>query len=183
MVLSGSPGAGFVTPVWRGRWGIVAIAGLAIGGIAGCDKPKDRTHDEVAISAAIEQARREDEEADRQMRERAAEEELARREAEQTEIDARTSQEEARKAIIARFEQRLRGVLIEPASMQIRNQRLNAAGTALCAEVSGKNKKGVYVGFRRVVVNDTVISFDQDPDDTYREPQHRYPALASANGC
>jgi hypothetical protein len=172
-----------VSSVWRGRWVIVSIAGLAIGGIAGCDKPKDRTHDEAAIAAAIEQARREDERADRQMRERAAEEELARREAEQAEIDARTEQEEARKAIMARLEQRLRGVLLEPASMQIRNQRLNGAGTALCAEVSGKNKQGVFVGFRRVVVSDTVVSFDQDPDDTYREPQRRYPAIASATGC
>jgi flagellar biosynthesis GTPase FlhF len=172
-----------MSPVWHGRWVIVSIAGLAIAAIAGCDKPKDRTQEQAAIAAAIEQARRDDEEADRQMRERAAEEELARREAEQAEIDARVAQEEGRKAIVARLEQRLRGVLIEPASMQIRNQRLNGAGTALCAEFSGKNKQGVYVGFRRVVVSDTVISFDQDPDDTYREPRHRYPAIASANGC
>ena len=67
--------------------------------------------------------------------------------------------------------------------MQIRNQRLTADGAALCAEVSAKNKQGVYVGFRRVVVSDTIISFDQDPDDTYREPPHRFAAIAKVTGC
>jgi hypothetical protein len=180
----GWPGGRFVSSLWRGRWIVVVpIACLALGGIAGCSKPKDRTDEEAAITAAIEQARRDDEEADRQMRERAAAEELARRDAEQAEIDARTSQDEARKAIVARFEARLRSVLVDPSSVQFRNERLNAAGTALCAEVSAKNQKGVFVGFRRVVVSDSIVSFDQDPDDTYREPQRRYPAIASANRC
>jgi hypothetical protein len=162
---------------------IVSIAGLAIAGTVGCDRPRDRTQEEAAISAAAAQARREEAEADRQMRERAMQEELARREAEQAAIDARTDQEDARKAIVAHFEERLRSVLVDPSSMQLRNQRLNGAGTALCAEVSGKNKQGILVGFRRVVVSDTIVSFDQDPDDTYREPQRRYPAIARADGC
>ena len=67
--------------------------------------------------------------------------------------------------------------------MQIRNQRLAADGATLCAEFSAKNKQGVYVGFRRVVVSDTVVSFDQDPDDTYREPPHRFAAIAKVTGC
>jgi hypothetical protein len=117
------------------------------------------------------------------MRERAMQAELARRDAEQAEIDARLAQEDKRKAIMAQLEQRLRDDMIEPASMQIRNQRLNPAGNALCAEVSAKNKKGVYVGFRRVVVSDAVISFDQDPDDAYREPQHRFAAIANVTDC
>src|SRR3989442_459335 len=50
---------------------VVAIVGAAVFGTSGCDKPKERARDEAAIAAAIEQARREDAEADRQMRERA----------------------------------------------------------------------------------------------------------------
>jgi len=176
-----SSGRRAARPTWRGRW---AIAGFAIAAfaIAGCDKPRDRAN-EAAIAAAIEKAQREEQEADRQMRERAAQVELARRQAEQAEIDARTDQEEQRKAIAARFEERLRSILVEPASMQIRNQRLTPDGRALCAEFSAKNKQGVYVGFRRVVVNDTVISFDQDPDDNYRELPLRFAALAKVTGC
>jgi hypothetical protein len=34
-----------------------------------------------------------------------------------------------------------------------------------------------------VVVSDAVISFDQDPDDAYREPQHRFAAIANVTGC
>ena len=33
------------------------------------------------------------------------------------------------------------------------------------------------------VVSDTVVSFDQDPDDTYREPPHRFAAIAKVTGC
>ena len=58
---------------------VVAMVGAAVVGISGCDKPKERTRNEAAIAAAIEQARREDEQADRQMRERAAEQEQERR--------------------------------------------------------------------------------------------------------
>ena len=168
---------------WRGRWIVVPIAGLAIGGIVGCDKFGHRAHDDPTIQAAIEKGMREQEAADRQMRERAAQEELARRDSEQAEIDARTAGDEARIATMARLEQRLRGALIEPSSMQIRNQRLAADGATLCAEFSAKNKQGVFVGFRRVVVSDTVVSFDQDPDDTYREPPHRFAAIAKVTGC
>ena len=168
---------------WRPWWAVASIAGLAIAGVAGCDKPGNRTRDEAAVAAAIDQARREVEAADRLMRERAAQEELARREAEQAEIDARTAEEEARKASITRLEQRLRAVLLEPSTMQIRNQRLTPDGSALCAEFSAKNKQGVYVGFRRVVVSDIVISFDQDPDDNYREPQHRFASIGKVTGC
>ena len=169
---------------WRGRRAIAgfAVAAFAIAGFTGCDKPRDRGN-EAAIAAAIEKAQREVQEADRQMRERAAQDELARRQAEQAEIDARTGREDQRKAIAARFEERLRGALVEPASMQIRNQRLTPDGTALCAEFSAKNKQGVYVGFRRVVVSDTVFSFDHDPDDNYREPPLRFAALAKVTGC
>jgi len=77
----------------------------------------------------------------------------------------------------------MRDVLLDPASMQIRNQRLNADGTALCAEVNGKNKEGAYVGFRRTIVMDNMISYDQDPDDVYRKPEHRFPAISSLTGC
>ena len=140
---------------WRPWWAVASIAGLAIAGVAGCDKPGNRTRDEAAVAAAIDQARREVEAADRLMRERAAQEELARREAEQAEIDARTAEEEARKASITRLEQRLRAVLLEPSTMQI----------------------------RRVVVSDIVISFDQDPDDNYREPQHRFASIGKVTSC
>jgi len=162
---------------------VVSFSALAIAASSGCGKPPDRSREDAAIAAAIEKARLEDEEADRQMRERAMQTELARREAEQADIDAGLAQEDRRKAVMAGFEQRLREVLLEPASAQIRNQRLNPAGNALCAEVSAKNKSGVYVGFRRVVVSDAVISYDQDPDDAYREPQHRFTAIASVTGC
>jgi predicted transcriptional regulator len=162
---------------------VVSISALAIAASGGCGKPQERPREDAAIAAAVEQARREDEEADRQMRERAMQDELARRDAEQAEIDAGLAQEDRRKAVMAQLEQRLRDELLEPASMQIRNQRLNPAGNALCAEVSAKNKKGIYVGFRRVVVSDAVISFDQDPDDAYRDPQHRFAAIANVTGC
>ena len=167
--------------VWQGL--VVWVCALAIAASSGCSKPPDRTREDAAIAAAVEQARREDEEADRQLRERAMQEELARRDAEQAEIDAVVAQENKRKAVMAQLEQRLRDDLLEPASMQIRNQRLNPAGNALCAEVSAKNKKGIYVGFRRVVVSDAVVSFDQDPDDAYREPQYRFGAIANVTGC
>ena len=167
--------------VWR--WLVVSVSALAIAASSGCSKPPDRSREDAAIAAAVEQARREDEEADRQLGERAMQEELARRDAEQAEIDAGVAEERRRRAIMTELEQRLRNGLVEPESMQIRNQRLNPAGNALCAEVSAKNKKGVYVGFRRVVVSDAVISFDQDPEDAYREPQYRFGAIANLTGC
>lgn len=167
--------------VWQ--WLVVSVSALAIAASSGCGKAQEHPRGDAAIAAAVEQARREDEEADRQLRERAIQEELARRGAEQAEIDAGLAQEDRRKAVMAQLEQRLRDDLLEPATMQIRNQRLNPAGNTLCAEVSAKNKKGVYVGFRRVVVSDAVISFDQDPDDAYREPQYRFGAIANVTGC
>ena len=162
---------------------VVAIAGAVLIGIHGCDKPRDRAREEAAITAAIEQARREDADADRQVRERAAQQELDRRAAEQATVDERLAQEEARGAKQAAFEQKLRGVMIDPASMQIRNERLSADGSALCAEVSAKNKQGVYVGFRRVVATESFVSFDRDPEDMNREPQFRFAAMAQATGC
>jgi hypothetical protein len=162
---------------------VVAMVGAAVLGLSGCDKPKERTRDEAAIAAAIEQARREDAEADRQMRERAAQLEQERRGAEQAAIDSRVADEDARRARLTRFEQQVRATLIDPSSLQIRNQRLTADGTALCAEVSAKNKQGVYAGFRRVIVTDSGVSFDQDPDDNYRRPEHRFAAISRITGC
>jgi hypothetical protein len=162
---------------------VVAMVGAAVVGLSGCDKPKERTRDEAAIAAAIELARREDAEADRQMRERAAQQEQARREAEQAAIDARAADENARRARQARFEQQMRATLIDPSSLQMRNQRLTADGTALCAEVSAKNKQGVYAGFRRVIVTESGVSFDRDPDDSDRRPEHRFAAISKLTGC
>src|SRR5881398_2599908 len=82
---------------------VVAMVGAAVFGTSGCDKPKERARDEAAIAAAIEQARREDAEADRQMRE-----------AEQTAIDGRAAAEDARRAKQARFEEQVRATLIDP---------------------------------------------------------------------
>jgi flagellar biosynthesis GTPase FlhF len=162
---------------------VVAMISAAVVGISGCDKPKEGTRDEAAIAVAIEQARREDAEADRQMRECAAQQEHERREAEQATIESRAAEEDARRATQARFEQQVRATLIDPASLQIRNQRLTADGTALCAEVSAKNKQGVYAGFRRVIVTDSGVSFDQDPDDNDRLPEHRFAAISKLTGC
>ena len=119
----------------------MAIVGVAVLGMSGCDKAKERTPDDAA------------------------------------------TREGARHAKQLQMEQRLRDALLDPASMQMRNARLNASGTALCAEINGKNKEGFYVGFRRVVVMDNLISFDQDPDDTYRQPEHKFPAIATLTGC
>ena len=162
---------------------MVAMAGTALLAASGCDKPHDKTRDDAAIAAAIEQAKREDVEADRQMRERAAQQELDRRSAEQATIDSRIAQDEARLAKQALFERKIRSTLIDPSSLQIRSQRLNADGTALCAEVSAKNRQGVYAGFRRVIVTDGGVSFDQDPDDGYRPAEHRFAAIAKLTGC
>lgn len=162
---------------------VAALVGAALIGLHGCDKPRDRTRDEAAIAAAVEQARREAADADRQMRERVAQQEQERRDAEQAAIDSRVAQEEERRAIQARFEQQVRATLIDPSSLQIRNQRLTADGTALCAEVSGKNTQGVYGGFRRVIVTDSGVSFDRDPDDSDRPPEHRFAAIAKLTGC
>jgi hypothetical protein len=165
------------------RLAVVAIVGSLVFGIAACDKAKEHVPDAAAIAAAVERARREDAEADRRMRERAAQQEQARREAEQAASDDRVAHEDARDAKQLRLEQRVRDMLLDPASMQIRHQRLNADGTALCAEVNGKNKQGVYVGFRRTIVMDNLVSFDQDPDDSYRKPEHQFPAIAALTGC
>jgi len=165
------------------RLAVVAVVTVALIGVGACEKAKERTPDTAAIAAAVEQARREDAAADRQMRDRAAQQEMARREAEQAAIDDREAREGARHAKQLQLVQRLHDVLIDAASMQIRNQRLNANGTALCAEVNGKNKQGIYVGFRRTIVMDNLISFDQDPDDVYRAPEHQFPAIAALTGC
>src|SRR5258706_2257934 len=164
------------------RLSVVAMIGAVVVGISGCEKPKERMRDEAAITAAIEQARREEAEADRQMRERAAQQEQDRREAEQAAIDWRAAGDDVRRATLTRFEQQLRATLIDPASLQIRNQRLAADGAALCAEVSAKNKQGVYGGFRRVIVTDGGVSFDRDPDDNDRPPEHRFAAIAKVTG-
>ena len=159
---------------------LVAVLLLAV---QGCDKPQRQTGDEAAIAAAVEQAQREDAEADRRMRERAAQQEQERRDAEQAAIDSRAAQEEARRARQARLEQQVRGTLIDPSSFLIRNQRLTADGTALCAEVSAKNRQGVYGGFRRVIATDSGVSFDRDPDENQLPPEHRFAALARLTGC
>lgn len=156
---------------------------MALLGPAGCQRTGGHGRDDTAIAAAVEKAKTEQEEADRALRERAIAEELARREAEQAEIDARTREEEARAATMTRLEERLRNVLVDPASMQVRDARLTADGTTLCAEVNARNKQGIYLGFRRAVVSDAVISMDQDPDDLYREPQHRFAEIARLSGC
>jgi len=166
----------------RARRVLVAIVGVAVLGVGACEKAKERTP-AAAIAAAVEQARREDAEADRKMRERAGQQEQARREAEQAAIDDRVAHDDARHAKQLQLEQHMRDVLLDPAAMQIRNQRLNANGTALCAEVNGKNKEGAYVGFRRTIVMDNLISYDQDPDDVYRKPEHQFPAISSLTGC
>src|SRR5262249_54241886 len=166
----------------RLRWMVVAGAALALTTLLGCDRsPKPR--DEAAIAAAVDKARAEEEEAHRRLRERAIAEELARRDAEQAEIDQRTRREQDNEATIARLEERLRAVLVDPASMQVRNARLTSDGTTLCTEFNAKNKQGAYLGFRRAVVSDTVLSLEQDPDDTYRQPQHGFGEIARATGC
>src|SRR5438128_10004866 len=102
---------------------VVAIVGAAVFGTSGCDKPKERARDEAAIAAAIEQARREDAEADRQMRERADQQEQERREAEQAAIDARAAAEDARRAKQTRADQQVRATLIDPPSLLTREER------------------------------------------------------------
>lgn len=160
---------------------MVAVA-LALTTLPGCDRPA-KPRDDSAIAAAVEKAKAEDEEADKRLRERAIAEELARRDAEQSDIDQRMRRELEKEATLARLEERLRAVLIDPSSMQIRNARLTSDGATLCAEFNAKNKQGAYLGFRRAVVSDTVLSLEQDPDDTYREPQHRFAEIARATGC
>jgi hypothetical protein len=160
-----------------------AVVGAAVVGISGSGRPKERTRDEAAIAAAIDQARREDAEADLRMRERAAQQEQERRATEQAAIDARAAEEDRRRAKQAWFEQQVRATLIDPSSFQIRNQRLTTDGAALCAEVSAKNKQGVYAGFRRVIVTDSGVSIDQDPDDNDRRPEHRFAAISKLTGC
>jgi hypothetical protein len=162
---------------------VAAVIGVVVVGISGCDKSGERTRDEASIAAAVEQARREAAQADRQMGERAAAQEQERREAEQAAIDARAAEDAARRATQARFEEQVRATLIDPSSLQIRNQRLTADGTALCAEVSAKNRLGVFAGFRRVIVTDSGVSFDQDPDDSDRRPEHRFAAISKLTGC
>lgn len=162
---------------------VVAAIAVGVVGIAGCDKPQEHTPDPAQLAKAVEQARREDAEADQRMRERAVQQEQARRDAEQAAIDDRVATEEARQQKQLHFEQRLRDVLLDPASMQIRNQRLTDNGMALCAEINGKNKEGAYVGFRRAIVMDNMISIDQDPDDSYRAPEYQFPAIAKLTGC
>jgi hypothetical protein len=147
-----------------------------------CDRTPSR-RDDSAIAAAVEKAKSEDDEADRRLRERAIAEEMARRDAEQAEIDERTRRQLENEATVVRLEEKLRAVLVDPASMQIRNARLASDGTTLCAEFNAKNKQGAYLGFRRAVVSDTVLSLEQDPDDAYREPQHRFAEIARATGC
>ena len=164
------------------RWTIAVLAASALTALDACDRTPNR-RDDSAIAAAVEKAKREDEQADRALSEHAIAEELARRDAEQAEIDQRTRSEQASEATIARLEERLRGVLVDPASMQIRNAHLASDGETLCTEFNAKNKQGVYLGFRRAVVSDTVLSLEQDPDDTYREPQHRFAEIARSTGC
>ena len=92
-------------------------------------------------------------------------------------------EDDLRLAKVADFEQSVRNTLIDPSSLQIRNQRLNADSTALCAEVSAKNKQGVYGGFRRVIVTDSGVSFDRDPDENQLPPEHRFGAISKLTGC
>lgn len=163
----------------------LALAGatLALIGLPACDRPSSRAGEQAAIAAAVENSRLEEKAADRALRERALAAELARRDAEQAQIDAEASLEAEHEATIARLEERLRAVLVDPASLQVRNARLAADGATLCTEFNARNKQGVYLGFRRAVVSDTVLSLEQDPDDVYREPEHRFAEIARATGC
>ena len=165
------------------RWLALGGASLALVAAAACGRSSSGSRDDAAIAAAVEKARLEQTEADRALREQAIAAELARRDAEQADIDAEASREAEREATMARLEARLRGVLVDPASMQLRNARLAPDGATLCAEFNARNKQGVYLGFRRAVVSDTVLSLEQDPDDAYREPQHRFAEIARATGC
>jgi len=172
-----------VPPGSSARRALVALVSLSLICAAGCGRGRHQANDDTAIAAAVEKTRREEQEADRLLRERAIAQELARRAAEQEEIDAQTAREQEREATVARLEERLRGVLVDPSSMQIRNPRLTADGSTLCAEVNARNRQGAYLGFRRAVVSDAVVSMDQDPDDLYREPQHRFAEVARTTGC
>jgi len=164
-----------------GRWLTAAIALLLA--LGGCDRSQNHARDTAAIAEAVEKAKREDEEADRRLREHAIDQELARRESEQAEVDAQADREETTQATLARLEERLRAVLVDPSSLELRNARLASDGETLCTEFNAKNKQGVYLGFRRAVVSDTVLSLEQDPDDNYREPQHRFAEMARVTGC
>jgi hypothetical protein len=165
------------------RWLALGGASLALVAVAACERSSSGSPEDAAIAAAVEKSRLEQKEADRALREQAIAAELARRDAEQAAIDAEATRESEREASIARLEERLRGVLVDPESMQIRNARLASDGTTLCVEFNARNKRGVYLGFRRAVVSDTVLSLEQDPDDSDREPQHRFAEIARKTGC
>ena len=125
---------------------VVAGAALALTTLLGCDRsPKPR--DEAAIAAAVDKARAEEEEADRRLRERAIAEELARRDAEQAEIDQRTRREQDNEATIARLEERLRAVLVDPASMQVRNAGSRATAPRCAPSSTPRTSREPTSGF------------------------------------
>lgn len=150
---------------------------VAAAALSGCGKPPEQAAAEKArLEAAVAKAKREEQEANRKMLETVERDREDRLAAEQNAADRMLATQ-------TRFEERLRSALIEPSSMQLRNEHLNANGTALCAEVNAKNNHGGMIGYRRVVVTVEVVSFDQDPDDTMRRPENRFVAIAQAAGC
>src|SRR5205823_4302752 len=60
--------------------------------------------------------------------------------------------------------ERLRARMADPASMQVRNVRINADKTAVCLEVNYR-EAGQYVGFRRALATPDAAWVEPGPDE------------------
>ncbi len=58
---------------------------------------------------------------------------------------------------------KLRGSTNDPASVQMRSAELSPKQNGLCAEFNSKTKAGAYAGFKRAVVTDLRVAFEEPP--------------------
>jgi hypothetical protein len=151
------------------RVAALCIAGLAIA-CAGCESEKDRKAREAAALLAKfnEQLRAENQAAARALQERArADQEATSERAVEIQAESaaafakylaeRPSMTVAEESITTELGvERIRSLMTDPDTMEIRNAHVNVAKNAVCVEVNYK-EDGKYLGFRRAYVTADMV--------------------------
>lgn len=153
---------------------------------AGCDRgPSEaerRARDE-AMAKLVQQARDEDREKDRRMREQARLEAERQMPKDTTPEPARAGDEPApttepattagprQEQGAAPYLARLKSTLVDPESMQIRDLSLRENSSILCVEINARNRAGTYIGFTPVIVTADKVLFYPFASDIFDAKQ------------
>ena len=188
---------------------VIAIA-LLVSGLASCGKSSEQVDQEnatrqAALQKALANSRAEEREKDRRMREGAAaqateriERETAEHEQEVAKAAAATAaiaamaapvpfpsepKQADRVADLAKYTDRLKQAVSDPASVQLRNAELSPKQNGMCGEFNAKNKADSYAGFKRVVVTDSGVTPEEPPTKELLAKFLAFQIAARDTGC